>query len=146
MTRILVATDGSAVSTEALHRFAHVLNPLDTQLYVLTVVFPPPNPASARQTAEYYEEAMSHAQHAIDGAMHEFTLGGFAAYGLTRVGLPGPTIVQAATDLKADFIVLGAHGHEGLEALVNESVSAYVFQHAECGVMVYPYRTTPVAV
>ncbi len=51
-----------------------------------------------------------------------------------RRGLPGPTLVEAATD--ASLLVVGARGHGTLERLLVGSVGEYCVHHAPCPVAV----------
>jgi nucleotide-binding universal stress UspA family protein len=53
-----------------------------------------------------------------------------------RQGDPAHEIVRAATDWKADLIVLGTRGLTGLERLLLGSVARKVLQHAPCSVLV----------
>jgi nucleotide-binding universal stress UspA family protein len=65
------------------------------------------------------------------------------------IGLPVPSLVQAAKDWKADMIVTGSHGRHGLDRFFFGSVSYDVAAHAPCSVMVVrlegtkPQQTKP---
>ena len=64
-----------------------------------------------------------------------------AAAGLTteidvRHGDPAHEIIRAATDWKADLIVMGTRGRTGLERLLLGSVARKVLQHAPCSVLI----------
>lgn len=50
--------------------------------------------------------------------------------------LPARHIVQLATDLGADLVVVGTHGKGGLARLLLGSVSQYLVNHAPCAVLV----------
>jgi nucleotide-binding universal stress UspA family protein len=47
----------------------------------------------------------------------------------------GPAIVQTATDLKADLLVMSTHGRSGLSQLLFGSVTAYVVRHTSLPVV-----------
>jgi nucleotide-binding universal stress UspA family protein len=53
-----------------------------------------------------------------------------------RVGRPAIQILQLATDLRADMLVVGTHRRAGLKKLVLGSVGETVLQHAPCPVLV----------
>lgn len=55
-----------------------------------------------------------------------------------REGPPVPGIVQAATDIKADLIVLGTHGRSGFDRLMLGSIAEAVLRKAPCPVMTIP--------
>ena len=54
------------------------------------------------------------------------------------VGLPGPCILDQAVALKADYIVLGSHGHGAFYDLIIGSTASRVLKQAPCPVVVVP--------
>jgi nucleotide-binding universal stress UspA family protein len=50
-------------------------------------------------------------------------------------GKPGPKLVAFAEEQEIDLIVMGTHGHRGLDRLVMGSVAEYVLRHAPCPVL-----------
>jgi nucleotide-binding universal stress UspA family protein len=59
-------------------------------------------------------------------------------------GDPAPEIVPWAGEAKADLIVMGTHGRDGLPRLVPGSVAGGVMRHAPCPVVTV--RPPPAAV
>jgi nucleotide-binding universal stress UspA family protein len=59
-----------------------------------------------------------------------------------RRGFVVPEILQAASDLAADVIVMGTHGAGGLEHLLLGSVAENVLRHAPCPVLTIPRAIT----
>jgi nucleotide-binding universal stress UspA family protein len=55
----------------------------------------------------------------------------------SRAGMPAHQIVQCATDLDADLILVGTHGRKGLQRLVVGSVAERVVREASCPVFVF---------
>ena len=51
-------------------------------------------------------------------------------------GAPGAAICDAATELRADVIVMGSRGRGGLRRAVLGSVSDHVIRHAPCPVLI----------
>jgi nucleotide-binding universal stress UspA family protein len=47
-------------------------------------------------------------------------------------------VIERASELGVDFIVMGSHGRSGLERLILGSVAEHVLRHAKCPVMVVP--------
>lgn len=52
------------------------------------------------------------------------------------LGTPSEAILQVATDIEADLIVLGTHHRRGLERIVLGSVAEEVMRDATCAVMI----------
>jgi nucleotide-binding universal stress UspA family protein len=58
---------------------------------------------------------------------------------LVKEGLPGEVIVDQASEIDADLIVVGTHrGVGGLTRMLLGSTARYVTQHAGCPVLVVP--------
>jgi nucleotide-binding universal stress UspA family protein len=57
---------------------------------------------------------------------------------LQFVGAPIPLIVEQAAKLKADFIVMGSHGHTALYDLLVGSTTHGVLMRATCPVVILP--------
>ncbi|MFV0415442.1 MAG: universal stress protein [Chthoniobacterales bacterium] len=55
-------------------------------------------------------------------------------------GLAVPEIQAQAEEIKADYIVLGSHGHGALFHLFSGSVVTGILKHAPCPVIVTPHR------
>jgi nucleotide-binding universal stress UspA family protein len=53
-----------------------------------------------------------------------------------RRGVPAETVAQLAADLDADLVVVGSHGHRGLERLFLGSVAERVSRLARCAVWI----------
>jgi nucleotide-binding universal stress UspA family protein len=61
---------------------------------------------------------------------------GVQAQPLLRIGNPYQEIVNAAKEIRADLIVIGSHGHAGLERFLVGSTAERVVQYAPCPVLV----------
>jgi nucleotide-binding universal stress UspA family protein len=69
-------------------------------------------------------------------AIEQIVATGLEAQPLLRIGNPYDEIVQAAKEIGADLIVIGSHGHAGLERLLVGSTAERVVQYAPCPVLV----------
>jgi nucleotide-binding universal stress UspA family protein len=54
---------------------------------------------------------------------------------VTLEGAPRPVIVNSATDLRCQMIVMGTHGRSGLAHLLLGSVAEYVVRHSKVPVL-----------
>lgn len=142
MRRILIATDGSACSGEAVRQFAQLGTFVGADLAVLAVVPPADVPSEHPFAANYYHREADAAQDALDLALADLALAGFSAYGLVRVGRPAATILEVAQEYRADMIVLGTHGRQGLDRLMKGSVAEDVLRDAPCAVFIYPFQAS----
>jgi nucleotide-binding universal stress UspA family protein len=55
---------------------------------------------------------------------------------INRPGSPGEVIAEVSKERGADLIVIGTHGHTGLQRFLLGSVAASVLRHAPCDVLV----------
>jgi nucleotide-binding universal stress UspA family protein len=76
------------------------------------------------------------AQATVDRAIAQLRDSGLQAEGLVARGDPRVEIVSAATEWRADLIVVGSHGRTGLKRWVLGSVAEYVVRHSPCSVEV----------
>jgi nucleotide-binding universal stress UspA family protein len=145
--QILLATDGSESSQVAARSIAERPWPVGTIVRVLSAVelilptgyllFEPPSiDNSALETAR--EQAMKHAQEAVDSAIAVLAAAGLSTSESISVLLEPPKtiILQEAADSGADLIVVGSHGRHGIDRLLLGSTSEAVATHAECSVEV----------
>ena len=64
-------------------------------------------------------------------------------FGHLRIGNPAREIVQLASDLSADLIVVGTHGRTGMMKLLLGSVARNVLSRASCPVLVVKPKNLP---
>lgn len=146
--RILVPTDGSALSAAALSHATHVAALSGAELIVIEVV-PGPTQATARFAPGSYPfdggsavgmltaEEMVTLQRQEAAAHLEAAAQALRDAGATRVqceiaeGHPGEAILAAAERLSCDLIVMATHGRTGLRRAILGSVADYVVRHAQ---------------
>lgn len=143
--RVLLATDGSASSREGTQSIVDRPWPKGTEVRVLSAVemapsfmqaaFEPPF-VDPQGMEEIREAALTRAQNAIAEARSSLEKAGLRTSELLSVLLEDPKkiILDEAREWKADLIVLGSHGHHGLERFLIGSTSEAVAMHADCSV------------
>jgi nucleotide-binding universal stress UspA family protein len=145
--KILLAADGSEFSERAAQSIAERPWAAGTEVEVLSVVemalgtaqalFEPPY-VDNEQFEMLREEAMKRAQDAVSGAAEILSKAFPKVEESISVLLDGPkaVVIGEADKSGADLIVVGSHGHRGIERFVLGSVSEGVALHAHCSVEV----------
>ena len=137
--KILLATDGSPCSETAVKNFTERPWPTGSEVEVFSVVEPPidATPEANYLAADYFQEAESRAEAAVQAATAELTKKDQQTLKITTKvvgGSPKRAIVDEAQTWGADLIVLGSHGHRGIRRFLLGSVSDAVSLHAPCSV------------
>ena len=145
--KILLATDGSPSSDRAAQSIADRPWGDGTEIEVLSVVelslgtgqawLEPPY-VDSQQLEEQRAEAMQRAQKAVASAVQILvkTFPRVAESISVLVSGPKAVITEQADQTGADLIVVGSHGHRGIERFMLGSVSEGVALHAHCSVEV----------
>jgi nucleotide-binding universal stress UspA family protein len=145
--KILLATDGSEFSERAAKSIADRPWPVGTEIEVLSIVelhmgsaqalLEPPYVDSA-QLEPLREDAMKRAQTAVAAAVDILSKSFPKVSESISVLLSGPkaVIIEEADKIGADLIVVGSHGHRGIERFLLGGVSEGVALHAHCSVEV----------
>lgn len=137
MNSIVVGSDGSAGAELALRRAAEIAKACGATVHVVTAI---PQPMATETI-----ESGARAEH--------FNLGGVAESVLVRAGRlldelgvphtetsrggdPARVVIDVASELDADLIVVGARGLTGLQRFLLGSVSAKLSHYADRTVMV----------
>jgi len=141
MKRVLIATESSRCSLEAVRRFVDLTRAGASEVQVLSVI--PARDASGHdpRQIENTNALADDALQALDEALQELERAGFKASAKVRIGTPAETIVEEAKSFEADLIVLGTRNHVGDP--MRQSVSERVFKHATCGLLIFPFDKEP---
>ncbi|MFM2126199.1 MAG: hypothetical protein RL328_2650 [Acidobacteriota bacterium] len=145
--KVLVATDGSSCSEQAVRSLTVHPLPRETEVRVMSVVeyyLPPevtllqPPGVDPTRVNQIREQAMAVAEDAVDAANRILELNYPKRSQAISVLLekPAELIVREAKDWGAEWITLGSHGRHGAARFLVGSVSEYVAAHAECSVAV----------
>lgn len=139
--QILVATDLTRVSRNALARADALAHESRAHLHILHVVR---DPAREPWTVEAYgidwerlrAEARGKGRRALIAATRRLALDTRQTTLDTRVGVPADEILDYARHHAIDLIVVGTRGRGLLASVVLGSVAEAVVRHARCPVMI----------
>ena len=133
-TRVLLATDGSEHSEEAVRAVAERPWPNHTEVKVMSMV----NPLaySFEELGLYSGGKTERAHRAINEAVRVLTRAGLRVTAEVVAGRPARRIVRAARGMGADLIVVGTEDRGGLNRLLHGSVSEAIAAAAHCSVSI----------
>jgi len=138
--QILVATDFSAGSDEALDKAIDLAKPAEADLEILHVLelgadtFP--------YGLSYYDDHAKVLAHIEAELAKRAALAAEAGVTATTKMLEGASaseIVQRARKIRADVIVVGTHGRKGVAHVLLGSVAERVVHRADCAVLAVPF-------
>ena len=142
--RILVATDGSALSKKAVKHAISLAASTGASLVALTVV--PRYPVSffdgsATLSVETVSEAekkwVTDAESQLDAVVKEAQSAGVKAKtAVVKSDLIAESIISAARKHKADLVVMASHGRKGLKRILLGSEALAVLTHSEVPVLI----------
>ncbi|HEY2372141.1 MAG TPA: universal stress protein [Gaiellaceae bacterium] len=139
---ILLATDGSASARVATTEAIELAKATGWPLHVLTVWDLPWVPGYGYAPAAYVpvhelcEAEEEHAAEAVDKAVESAAKAGVTVTSSIRKGYAADEICEAAEELGAGLVIMGARGWGAFKRLVFGSVSTGVLHHAKCPVLV----------
>ncbi len=140
---ILIAVDLSGASQKILHYVKTLALDLSAKVWLLYagkpdlgfVGFGPGRPQSELdQVADKFEEKRKELQDEADKLQNS----GIDAESLLVQGSAVEVILDEASKLKADLIVVGSHGHGAVYHLMVGSVTEGVLHRSSCPVLVVP--------
>ena len=142
--RILVATDGSALSKKAVKHAISLAASTGASLVALKVV--PRYPvsffdSSATLSVETVSEAekkwVTDAEAQLDAVVKEAQSAGVKAKtAVVKSDLIAESIISAARKHKADLVVMASHGRKGLKRILLGSEALAVLTHSEVPVLI----------
>lgn len=144
MRHVLLATDGSEASERATHVAAEVAKSLSAELTIFSVAG---TMELSRREIREIERAEGNAADALDEQATQILARAASIARKSGVptvhtdagwGDPAAQIIDAASRLKADSIVMGRRGHGRLAGLLMGSVSQKVASLAPCVVVLVP--------
>jgi nucleotide-binding universal stress UspA family protein len=141
---ILIATDGSAVSSKAARAGIALGKALGARITAYSAVEPLPMYGGdgyvpdQRMIDGFEKSAREAAQKRVDGIGKMAKAAGVAfASAVTNADTPYVGIIAAATKRKCDVIFMASHGRRGFSRLIMGSVTQKVLTHSRIPVVVY---------
>jgi nucleotide-binding universal stress UspA family protein len=138
--KILLAMDDSKFSEAALQTVVKRYRRQDTEVKVLHVM---EQVDLLSYPVGVSEDQERQAQELVDRAGQTLRTAGFKVDATVCRGEARSSIIDFAAEWQADLIVLGSHGHSGLERLLLGSVSDAILRHAPCSVEIVRLHSKP---
>lgn len=139
--RILVSTDGSELSAKAVSTAVALAKRLGARLLAVTVTEPYPYSALAESQPilpqEFLDAEMRLAEARLKAVSSAASEAGLGCEGASvENAQPWRAIVEHATQVEADLIVMASHGRRGISALLLGSETQKVLTHSSVPVLV----------
>jgi len=133
MEKILVGFDGSEGSEQALNRAIMLIHEYGE--LILIAVIPTPSDNSLLDN-EMYKKIKKKAEVMINNVIYDLGSHDFTITGMIEEGDPAGKIIDVASRLNVDLIVLGSRGTSELATYTIGSIANKVVQYAHKPVMV----------
>lgn len=134
--RILVPTDGSEETGEAVEHAIDIAKQYGAEVHALYVVDRHGLPTTdVDMIEEFVEQAETEGAAAVKSVADAAEAAGVEAVTAVVGGHPSDEIIDYATDNDVDLIVMGTHGRSGLRHFMLGSVAEKVVRHANDPVM-----------
>lgn len=145
MDNILAAIDFSDITSMVVDKAAEIARSFDCKLWLLHIAAPDPDfvgygtgPQSKR---DWRAKTLREEHRYIQDKALELEQSGIEVTPLLVQGATVETILQQATKLNAEMIVIGSHGHGAFYKVLVGSVSEGVIRQASCPVLLVPANT-----
>ena len=138
MKQILLPLEGS-FDAEAAVRFLQLKpfhEPVELTLMTVLPSTEPPWPGDAKAAAASTEILEKQAEY-VESVAERLRAIGYQAHGVAVVGIPATMILQQATTLRSDLILMGTRGRQGISRFVLGSVSHAVLHKMPCPVLAF---------
>ena len=136
MKHILLPLQGS-FDAEAAVCFLRLKPFGDTVELTLMTVLPSTEPPWPSHAAAAATELLEKQTEYIEGVAERLRAIGYQAHGVAVVGTPSTMILQQATTLRSDLILMGTRGRQGITRFVLGSVSHAVLHKMPCPVLAF---------
>ena len=135
---ILLPTDGSSGTVDALEHAITVASDQDARIHVLYVVDRRLYMAASGENKDEVRQSLNEeGERALDDARMRIEDEGIECHTESREGIPHKTITDYASEADIDLVVMGTHGKTGPERVANlGSTTERVVQSADLPVLV----------
>jgi nucleotide-binding universal stress UspA family protein len=139
--RILVPTDGSAITERAVATALGLAKTLGAEIFTICVKEPFPYGAVAEMQPtppqEFFDAQERTAAKNVGAVIAACDAAGIVCHAQTIEGLqPWEAIVEHAAEQRCDLLVMGSHGRSGLASLFLGSETQDVLKHTTLPVLV----------
>ena len=140
--QILVPVDGSQISFSAVKKAAQIAKAFNSQLTLISLVAEDPFTDadfyySSAIMKEYFVQAHENTTKSLSEALEFAQAEGVTAQTKIIKGqVSAEGIAAAATELKADLIVMGSHGRKGFQKMLLGSFAQDVLRNTELPVLI----------
>ena len=135
---VLLATDGSKPAEAAANLLKRLPLPPTTELSLLTVSLKLDQASVSRESPS--EVMTPHADELLAQESARFDDTGWKVHTIAREGNAAHEIIEAASELRTNLVVVGAKGLSGLKRFLLGSVSQKVMKYSPCSVLVVRHR------
>lgn len=132
--RILVATDGSRKSKEAVDLAIGIAKAHSSSLTLMTVVYT--NDEFLALAPSMVEEMVTKAKAMVDEIQQHAEQAGIEVSVVVKEGEPYRAITAVAGQIPVDVIVMGSHGRRGLGKVLMGSVTERTIGYSPCPVLI----------
>ena len=132
--RILVATDGSSRSEEAVGLAVRIAAAHSSELTVMTVVYT--NDEFLALAPSMVTEMVMKAKSMVEKIGQQAEQAGVKAAAVVKEGEPYKAITALAGEIQADVIVMGSQGRRGLSKVLMGSVTERTIGYSPCPVLI----------
>ena len=139
--RVLVPTDGSDITSKAIATAIGLAKSIGAQLYTISVKEPFPYSAISEMQPtppqEFFDAQERIATQRVQAVVELAKADGVACQAHTVEALhPWEAIIDHATSLECDLLVMASHGRRGVSALLLGSETQKVLTHSKVPVLV----------
>jgi nucleotide-binding universal stress UspA family protein len=138
MKRIVCATDFSGTSEAAVAGAERLAGPLGAEIVLLHVAVEAPlwrESVYTRDVRKVFESQRQWAAETLAARVTALAANGVRARAIVKPGVAWREIIDTARDEGAELIVIGTHGHSGLNRMLLGSVAERVVRQAPCPVV-----------
>ena len=144
MKTFLVPVDFSAVSEDIVNTAISFARSFGGKAILLHIIQPPIVTSEYALPVDAVQEAITASEKSAETKFIVFTdrfhAAGLEVEAVVRHGPPVFTILEEAAKVKADFIIMGSHGHGKIYDLLVGSTASGVIKGAKCGVVIMPHH------